>query len=702
MKKDKLKYFIMLFILVLVYLYFNISKYNGIINTLTVIVIILLCLYILIDILINNSKNLKPKNKLFNSIMEISDTVYILIDLSNPNYTYISDNVKNILGLDTLKLSNNDIIDKILNIPIIKDEIKKWNKSSEYVSEMVKHYNPKYNYNMWIRVKIINYKDDYKEYQVIQVIDATKEYDRQHLLIKQASNIKARESQLNQITSSSYDFQININIESNSCDLKYFKMDKLYFGDEKRGNYTDLLSSFSNYINDSDKDLFNEKLSLNNLKEHFIKYELDSITFRYRVGNKIKNNEWLESTIFFISNKENNLVTVLTKNVTENAESIRSQNILLQNALNEAKLADKAKTDLISQISYNLRTPLSNIIGLSSSLMDKKLDTQILDDIKNINKSSLDALNIIDGLIDPNNILKATLTLNEKCYSIFKMFKILEDEAKDYIQNENVKFKVNLDNNLPLVLYGDYKKITEVFRKIINNSIKYTSEGEIVVNVKGEKKGKNYLLVVSINDTGCGIENKTLENIMSSNNYTGGIGTAKKLIELLDGKIEFESEVGKYTTVTVSILQKIVEDNRIRETIKDNKELTSIDLSNKKVLVVDDNILNLKVTRRILSDYKLDVTLVESGFECLEKIKAGNEFDLILMDQMMPALSGAETLEKLKEIKGFNIPVIVLTADAIIGQKEKYMEMGFDGYLSKPINKKELNKLFKLYLEKEK
>ena len=209
-------------------------------------------------------------------------------------------------------------------------------------------------------------------------------------------------------------------------------------------------------------------------------------------------------------------------------------------------------------------------------------------------------------------------------------------------------------------------------------------------------------MVVSINDTGCGIENKTLENIMSSNNYTGGIGTAKKLIELLDGKIEFESEVGKYTTVTVSILQKIVEDNRIRETIKDNKELTSIDLSNKKVLVVDDNILNLKVTRRILNDYKLDVTLVESGFECLEKIKAGNEFDLILMDQMMPALSGTETLEKLKEIKGFNIPVIVLTADAIIGQKEKYMEMGFDGYLSKPINKKELNKLFKLYLEKEK
>ena len=156
MKKDKLKYFIMLFILVLVYLYFNISKYNGIINTLTVIVIIFLCLYILIDILINNSKSLKPKNKLFNSIMEISDTVYILIDLSNPNYTYISDNVKNILGLDTLKLSNNDIIDKILNIPIIKDEIKKWNKSSEYVSEMVKYYNPKYNYNMWIRVKIIN------------------------------------------------------------------------------------------------------------------------------------------------------------------------------------------------------------------------------------------------------------------------------------------------------------------------------------------------------------------------------------------------------------------------------------------------------------------------------------------------------------------------------------------------------------------
>lgn len=701
--KDK-KGIVVGILLVIILIYSYLSMLTDVLHgfkTLNYIMLILIAVMgvmVLVMVLDNTNGRLNSKEKLFNSLVENSNTVYIMVNAKSKKVVYLSDRIEDVLGIKRNDKSDDDVVYQMLNIPMIKKELDNWDKNSEYVSQMIEYDNPKYNHPMWIRVKIFTYKERNEEYYIIQITDATKEHDRQHLLISQATDIKARESTLNQITAKSYDLEMNINLTLNTYDLKYFKKDNLYFGEEKRAKYTDELNNILEYVNESDRELVYANLNIDNLKEHFLKYELDSIVIRYRIGNEVKNNTWLESTIFFITNRQKNTVSILTKNVTESAESIREQNIMLQNALNDAKLIDKSKTELISTISHEIRTPLTNIVGLSDSLLNEKLQDNIKEDIKNINDSSNEMVAIIDDLLDTSKIEKKLIQKDEKQYSILKMFKKIETSSKEYIGNKHIKLNINLDNNLPVILFGDSRRITRALNEIINNSIKHTDEGVIDVNVRGEKKGSNVKLTIDIIDTGCGINQEKLNKLMSSES-SKGISSVKNLMELLDGKLEIESKVGEYTKVTITFIQSIVEDNKIREMMNKNKNAEEFSLKGKKILIVDDNKLNLKVTSRLLTAYELDVTLLESGEECISLVNEQNNFDLILMDQMMPGLDGISAMNKLREIKDFNTPIVVLTADAMEGQKEKYIASGFDDYISKPIDKSELSRVLKKFLK---
>lgn len=705
MKKRLLIIFCVVLIGLYIYLSLctNVFEGSATIKYLMIAVIVLFVLYVLSLISSNETKvNVRAKDKLFKSLMQNSDTVYVMMDSKNDKVLFLSNNVEKVLGISTKNKNEQNLVFDIFNIPIIKSELKNWDTKQTYVSGMVEYNNPLYNHQMWIKIKVFGYNDKNNNYYIVEIIDATKEHERQHLLVSQASDIKAREVRLNQITSSSYDMELNIDMITGKYELKYFKKDILYFGEEKKGNYNDFLTEIlENYINTNDKEEVNKNLSLDSFKRHFKRFELDSTTFRYRVGNKIKDNIWLESTVFYLLNRQYNKVSILTKNVTENAESIREQNVLLQNALNEAKTASKAKTNMIRTISHDIRTPLTNIIGFSDGLLKSNLPKNAIDDIKSINSSAVDIKGIIDVLLDPSKIEKETLEKQEKQYSVLKMFNKVELQAKEMLKNKDVTLNINLDSNLPVVLYGDFKRITQAIVNVINNSIKFTEEGEINVNVRGEKKESNVNLIIEISDTGIGMDPKKLESVIKADDPTTGLGGVKSLIKLLGGKLVIESKENEYTKVTMTFMQQIVEDNKVRELMNTNKKAEVFSLKGKNILVIDDNKLNLKVTSKLLEPYEVNTILFESGEECIDTIKEGNKYDLILMDIMMPGMDGTTTLSKLKEIDGFNTPVIALTADAIVGQKEKYLALGFSDYLTKPIDKSELSRILKEILKKE-
>ena len=691
-------------LIIVVLIYSGLCMFTEIFHEYILLDYIMLFLIFIIGIIILrfalkiNKMDFTSKDKLFNSLVQSPDSVYILVHAKSKKVVYLSKNVEDVLGISMGNKSLEDIVFRVINIPAIKNEINSWDRNTEYVSQMIAYDNPKYNHEMWVKVKIFIYKEKNEEYYVIRILDATKEHKRQHLLISQAADIKSHESILNQITTKSYDLEMNINLTLNSYELKYFKKDKLYFGEEKRGKYTEELNKILEYINENDRELVYSNLNIESLKEHFDKYELDSIVIRYRIGNEVKNNTWLESTIFFITNRQKNVVSILTKNVTESAESIREQNVMLQNALNDAKLMNKSKTELISTISREIRTPLTNIVGLSDSLLNESLEESVKEDVKNINDSSNEMLHIIDELLDTSKIERRVIQKNETEYSLLKMFKRIEMNAKEYKGEKPIKININMDNNLPIILFGDARRIVKALDEIINNAIKYTDEGIIDINVRGEKISNQVKLIVEVVDSGSGIEEDKLNTIMNDNSNKG-IGAVKNLMKLLDGKLEIESKVGKFTKVTTTFMQKIVEDNKVREMMYNNKIAEEFSLKGKKVLIVDDNKLNLKVTNRLLTAYELDITLLESGEECIDLVKEQNNFDLILMDQMMPGLDGTTTMNKLKEMENFNTPIVVLTADAMEGQKEKYLSSGFNDYISKPIDKVELSRVLKKFLK---
>ena len=182
-----------------------------------------------------------------------------------------------------------------------------------------------------------------------------------------------------------------------------------------------------------------------------------------------------------------------------------------------------------------------------------------------------------------------------------------------------------------------------------------------------------------------------------------GLSITKKLIDLLKAEISAESEVGKGTTFSVSLTQKVIDNKPIGsldEYVTKKKKISSFNAKGKKILVVDDNKLNVKVAEKLLKPYNMNIVSVYSGYEAIDLIKKKEKFDLILLDQMMPGIDGTTTLNELKKIDGFNIPVIALTADAIVGKKEEYLGAGFNDYLAKPINNDELYNLLKKYLKK--
>ncbi|MBP5678387.1 MAG: response regulator [Bacilli bacterium] len=408
---------------------------------------------------------------------------------------------------------------------------------------------------------------------------------------------------------------------------------------------------------------------------------------------------------FTIATSMETFVIFLMYNTIENPDIKLIQE--LEIAKETADKANDSKTEFLSSMSHEIRTPLNAIVGFSDCIMDAKSIDEAKENAKDIVNASQTLLEIVNGILDISKIEAGKMEIVNTRYNAKETFLELAKLITPRMLEKGLDFTYSIDPNLPAALYGDKANLKKIVTNFLSNACKYTDRGYVRYEVHCVRLGDYCRLIISVEDSGRGIKKDSIDKLFTrfqrldeDRNTTiegTGLGLAitKQLTELMGGKVIVHTVFGVGSKFTAVINQKIEE----VETLEEESAHTSLDLKGVRILIVDDAPLNLKVASKLFQKYNADcIDTCSSGFECLEKIKEGNEYDLLFLDDMMPKMSGVETFSKLKENPDYHIPTIALTANAITGMREKYLAVGFDDYLAKPMEQTELIRVCNILL----
>ena len=389
----------------------------------------------------------------------------------------------------------------------------------------------------------------------------------------------------------------------------------------------------------------------------------------------------------------------------------------LEAAKAEAERANAAKTDFLTKVSHEVRTPLNAIVGFAATLDEVETLDEARENAQYIVSASKNILELVNGILDISKLEENKVEIINTEYSLVKECEEIIRYIEPRISGKPIIFKRTIARDIPKVLVGDKGKIKDIITNLLNNAIEYTKEGYIDLNISCINKENTTSLVISVEDSGVGISQKNVEKLfdkyskfddsLNSGDASGlELSITKNLVELLGGRIIVQTAQGAGTKFTVYLNQEIAAVQQLPEEIDTEEEIEEeviddnsvLDLTGKKILVVDDNNLNLKVAVNFIKEYGAEIDTCTSGNECVSFINEGKVYDIIFMDDMMPKVSGTETLHILQQIPSFNQKVIVLTANSIEGVRDKYLEAGFEDYLSKPIIKMELERILRKHL----
>ena len=394
-----------------------------------------------------------------------------------------------------------------------------------------------------------------------------------------------------------------------------------------------------------------------------------------------------------------------------------------------ADAANKAKSEFLANMSHEIRTPINAVLGMDEMILRESNESVIREYAMDIQKAGHTLLTIINDILDLNKIEAGKMELMPVEYDVSDMVHDISSMIKPRAEEKNLLFKVSIDPDIPAKVMGDDVRIRQILMNLLTNAVKYTPSGEVRFNVALKQKvdglnAEDAVLHFEVEDTGIGIKSEDLNKLfleferieLDRNRTIEGTGLGMpitmKLLSLMDSELMVKSEYNKGSVFSFDLRQKIVEKTPIGESQnsarsrvpKQSASTEAFIVRDANILIVDDNKMNRKVFMALLKKTQIGITEADSGYTAIE-LAASQHFDIIFMDHMMPGMDGIEAMERIKAVKDgpcANTPIIVLTANAVEGSKEKYLEDGFDGFLSKPILPENLFVLIKEILPEDK